>query len=105
MDQKVAGVGSSPEDDYLGRLGRLIQKYNVPLPKIQVSRSTWWSQQVQHSATPNCALLRSIPGAVRPAPLLDPMLGPVLSVLHTSQSDHWTMLATCPHLRSCASAG
>ena len=95
MDQKVAGVGSSPEDDYLGRLGRLIQKYNVPLPKIQVRRSTWWSQQAQYSASPEGTLLQSIPGAVHPPSLLAQMLGPAQCLAHTSQPDHLTILATC----------
>lgn len=36
LDKIMAGIGSGPEEDYLARLNRLITKYKIQTPKIQV---------------------------------------------------------------------
>ena len=38
LDKRIANLGASgaQEDDYIGRLGRLITKYKIKLPSVQV---------------------------------------------------------------------
>jgi hypothetical protein len=36
LDEKIAGLGSSPEGDFLANISRLVEKYKIQMPKIQV---------------------------------------------------------------------
>ena len=36
LDQKIAGVGSGPDEDFIHHLDRLIVKYKLKLPEVQV---------------------------------------------------------------------
>ena len=43
LDKRIAGVGSGPEEDYLSHWSRLITKYGISTPKIQV----WASMELR----------------------------------------------------------
>ncbi|GAX73712.1 hypothetical protein CEUSTIGMA_g1165.t1 [Chlamydomonas eustigma] len=36
LDEKIAGLGSSPVEDFLAHITRLVDKYKIQMPKIQV---------------------------------------------------------------------
>ena len=46
LDERIAGVGSGPEEDYLSHWSRLINKYGISTPKIQV----WASMELRRLA-------------------------------------------------------
>ncbi len=54
LDRKVAAVGSGPEKDYYAQVSRLLKKYNIAMPDIQVRAWVWVCVRVADSHEPMC---------------------------------------------------